>query len=77
MSFSLGYRTTESKELTDAVLLACGKSLYIANAFEEKCRYILRLANLISATETHRGANLHDIFDYLPKDKLLAQTIAS
>ncbi|MFI5173699.1 MAG: hypothetical protein ACHQKY_02500 [Terriglobia bacterium] len=59
----------------DAALLAAGKALYLANAFESKCRYVLRIANLVSFLDAHPGAGLDDAIASLARDKFLHPTI--
>jgi hypothetical protein len=62
-------------EAADAALMAAGKALYLANAFESKCRFVLRVANLESFLETHPGAGLDDAIASLAREKLLYPTI--
>lgn len=58
-------------EVVDAALLAVGKALYLANAFESKCRFVLRIANLTSYIEAHPEAKLDGAVASLARDKLL------
>jgi hypothetical protein len=46
MAWSLGYLPPREPELLDDFFLAAGKCLYLANAFEKKCRWLLRFAEL-------------------------------
>ncbi|BEL12832.1 hypothetical protein Q0Z83_110230 [Actinoplanes sichuanensis] len=75
MSWSLSVRATRNPELVDAVLLAAGKSLYIANAFEAKCKSVLQIFNLVTAVEADSIRSLEDTLASLPPDRKLHQTI--
>lgn len=75
MTWSLGYLPTREPELVDALHLSAGRSLHIANAFESKCRSILRLTNLADAFDTDPVADLRQAIASLPDDKLLGPTL--
>ncbi len=57
--------------------MAAGKALYIANAFESKCRFVLKIAQLESYIEGRPEATLPDAIASLSKEKLLGPTIAT
>ena len=46
MGWSLSHLQHSNPALVDQALLSAGKALYLANAFESKCRFVLRIANL-------------------------------
>ncbi|MGW4526950.1 hypothetical protein [Amycolatopsis sp. NPDC004378] len=75
MSWSLSYQSVRNPELVDALLLAAGKALYLANAFEEKCKYVLRMSNLAEAIEADPVLTLEQAVAALPTEKMLGGTI--
>ncbi len=77
MGWSLSHLPPREPTLVDAALMAAGKALYISNAFESKCRYVLRIAELESYIESHPEATLPDAIASLSKEKLLGPTIAT
>ncbi|MFE4305685.1 hypothetical protein [Streptomyces sp. NPDC056891] len=76
MTWSLGYLPPREPELLDALFLSAGRSLHIANAFEEKCRWMVRCINLV---EVHQNADpvatFEEIIAALPADKMLGPTL--
>lgn len=52
MTWSLDYIPPKEPEKLDALFLAAGRALYLANEFESKCRWVL----LIDVMETHYKA---------------------
>lgn len=76
MGWSVGsHIPARDPEAVDAALLAAGKALYLANAFESKCRFVLRIANLVSFVDEHPGSGLDDAIASLARDKLLHPTL--
>ncbi|GAA2523356.1 hypothetical protein [Streptomyces longisporus] len=75
MTWSLGYLPPREPELLDALHLSLGRSLYVANAFETKCRYVLRIINLVAAAQADPVADLAQAIATLPTDKLLGPTL--
>ena len=75
MGWSLSLGQPREPELCDAVLFAAGKALYIANVFEEKCRFVLRIANLESFVLNKPEASLVEGIAALAKDKMLHSTL--
>lgn len=75
MGWSLSLQQPLEPELCDAVLFAGGKALYIANAFEKKCQFVLRIANLESFILNKPQASLADAIAALAKDKMLHSTL--
>lgn len=75
MTWSLGYLPFREPELSDALHLSAGRSLHLANAFEAKCRFVLRIANLIDALDADPVADLELAIASLPPDKLLGPTL--
>jgi hypothetical protein len=76
MGWSLNIRGTfRDREAVDVALLAAGKALYLANAFESKCQYVLRIAKLASFLEVHGNAGLDDALASLARDKFLHPTL--
>ncbi len=76
MTWSLGYLPLREPDLLDALFLAAGRSLHIANAFEGKCRWMLRCINLV---EVHQNADpvatFEDLIAALPADKMLGPAL--
>ena len=52
-----------------------GRALYISNAFEDKCRYVLRMINLIEKINGDPVLKLEEAIAQLPKDKMLDPTL--
>ncbi|MFI6658133.1 hypothetical protein ACIBL8_21720 [Streptomyces sp. NPDC050523] len=75
MTWSLGYLPPREPMLLDALHLSLGRSLYLANAFEMKCRYVLRIINLVAAVGADPVADLQQAIATLPNDKLLGPTL--
>jgi hypothetical protein len=75
MSWTLNHQQVTQPELLDAFFLAAGKDLCFANAFEAKCKYILRMINLTeyssSGGDISESATLAKLF----KSKQLGLTI--
>ena len=76
MGWSLSHLQHPNPKLVDSALLAAGKALHLANAFESKCKFVLRIAKLDSYCELRPDATLPDAIASLSRDKLLAPTIA-
>ncbi|MFE2033033.1 hypothetical protein ACFXBB_07175 [Streptomyces scopuliridis] len=76
MTWSLSRLPPRKPELLDALFLSAGRSLHLANAFEQKCRWIVRCINLV---EMHREADpvatFEDLVATLPADKMLGPTL--
>jgi hypothetical protein len=47
MGWSLGYLPPQEPELLDRFFLTVGRALFLASQFEEKCRFVLRIAKLV------------------------------
>lgn len=75
MGWSLGYLRPEEPELLDRFLLAVGKSLYLATAFEEKCKWVLRVAKIATARKEHSDASAAMVLAKAIRDKFLGPTI--
>lgn len=58
-----------------SVFETLGRALFAAQEFEEKCRYLLRMLNLVEAFESAPGDPLESLVARVPKDKMLGQTI--
>lgn len=61
----------------DHALLTGGRALYVAQAFEEKCRSLLRFGHLTKGAEADPIASLEDLIARLPADQLLGGTLTS
>lgn len=59
----------------DAAMLTGGRALYIAQAFEEKCRSLLRFGYLSEGLESDPIASLEDLIAAVPEDRLLGPTL--
>lgn len=75
MGWSLNYLPPKEPELIDAFFLAVGKALYLSNAFEAKCRFVLRIAKLAHHYEESGDASATISLAQALKDKMLGQTI--
>jgi hypothetical protein len=59
----------------DDALLAAGRALYIAQAFEDKCRSLLRFGYLIDGLSADPVARLEELIAAVPKDRQLKPTL--
>ncbi|MGC5564634.1 hypothetical protein ACPYPG_17575 [Streptomyces sp. FR-108] len=75
MSWSLSLAAPPETDLLDAFFLATGKALYLANAYERKCQYVLRVGNLVTAHQADPSLALEEIIAAAPADKLLGGTL--
>src|SRR4051794_7307691 len=75
MGWSLSWRKLRNPELVDAVMLIGGKALYLANAFEYKCQYLLRIRNLTESLQNDPVIALEEAIAALPRDKMLGATL--
>ncbi len=75
MPWSLDYGRPREPILLDEFFLAAGKALYIANGFEAKLRYVLRMAKL--ANRIKEDDDLDAWFAYMktPTDPLLGRAL--
>ncbi len=76
MGWSLSYLPPKERGLLDGFFLALGKALYLASAFEEKCRFVLRIAKLADHYEQTGDTSATLALTQALKDKMLGQTIA-
>jgi len=76
MTWSLGYLPPREPDLLDALFLSAGRSLHIANAFEGKCRWMLRCVNLVAVHQNvDPVATFEDLIAALPADKMLGPAL--
>ncbi len=75
MGWSLNYLPAKEPELLDEFFLAVGKALYLACAFESKCKWVLRIAKLANHFEETEDASATMSLAKAMKDKLLGPTI--
>lgn len=76
MAWSLDYRFPEEPQRVNKFFKALGKALYIATAFEWKCRYVLRIAKAVEEyQETNDSAATLALLQ-AAKDKMLAPTLS-
>jgi hypothetical protein len=75
MSWSLSLRNPHEPELLDAAFLSTGRALHIANEFESKCRFVLRVSNLIVAVQNDPVLSLREAVASVPRDKMLSATL--
>ncbi|MGY2079716.1 hypothetical protein [Modestobacter sp. SYSU DS0657] len=59
----------------DAALLVGGRALYVAQAFEDKCRSLLRFGHLVDALQADPVAKLEELIGSVPRDRLLKPTL--
>jgi hypothetical protein len=79
MGWSLSYQHPKEPALVDAALLAAGKSLHLANAFEAKCTFVLHIARLDAYFQAHQDAPLMDGVDAVAaasRHKMLGQALS-
>jgi hypothetical protein len=76
MTWSASPYTTKEPLLVDALMLAPGKSLYLACEFERKCQYVLRLLNIVETFKEAGEVNAFLVVARATKDKLIGRTIA-
>jgi hypothetical protein len=75
MGWSLGYLLPKEPSLLDEFFLAVGRALYLSNAFEAKCRHVLRLAKIADKYRQTRDLDATDEFMLAVKDPMLAKAI--
>ncbi|MFJ8301069.1 hypothetical protein ACIQ9R_34925 [Streptomyces sp. NPDC094447] len=75
MSWSLSPLAPQEPKLLDAFFLVVGRALHLANAYEYKCQYVLRVGNLITAHQAGPALSLEEILAAAPADKLLGETL--
>lgn len=75
MGWSLGYLKPREPQLLDALFLSAGRALHLANSFESKCQYVLRIAHLAEATQADPVLGLQEVIANLPRDKMLGGTL--
>ncbi|MFJ9864484.1 hypothetical protein [Streptomyces sp. NPDC101165] len=75
MGWSLSYLKPREPRLLDALFLSAGRALHLANAFESKCQYVLRMANLAEAAQADPVLGLQEMINGLPPDKMLGGTL--
>jgi len=61
----------------ESLMLAFGKSLYLASEFESKCQFVLRILNVVEMFQTTTTGSAKATFAAaaVAKDRLLAKTI--
>ncbi|MGW1505727.1 hypothetical protein ACWCQW_45925 [Streptomyces mirabilis] len=74
MGWSLSYLKPREPRLLDALFLSAGRALHLANAFESKCQYVLRMANLAEAAQADPVLSLQEMINAVPPDKMLGGT---
>lgn len=77
MTWSLSLLKPREPELLDALFLSVGRALHLANAYEDKCQYLLRVGNLITAHQTDPAMTFEEAVASVPADKLLGGTLHS
>ncbi|MFZ3497191.1 hypothetical protein ACODT5_28875 [Streptomyces sp. 5.8] len=75
MSWSLSRFAPPDPELLDALFLAVGRALHLANAYEDKCQYVLRIGNMITAQQADPLLTLDEMIVAAPADKMLGGTL--
>ncbi|MEU0071292.1 hypothetical protein ABZ027_17355 [Streptomyces sp. NPDC006332] len=75
MGWSLGYLKPREPRLLDALFLSAGRALHLANSFESKCQYVLRMAHFAEAAQADPVLGLQEIIAGLPQDKMLGGTL--
>ncbi|MEU4275320.1 hypothetical protein AB0F57_10260 [Streptomyces tanashiensis] len=75
-SWSISLLKPREPELFDALFLSVGRAL-LANAYEDKCQYVLRVGNLITAHQADPAMTFEEAVASVPADKLLGGTLHS
>lgn len=76
MPWSLNSRMPpQDPGLVDAAMLATGKALYLANAFESKCKYILQFLKLTDFLDKNPGCAHPDALAHIAQTKMLGATL--
>ena len=77
MAWVLSEEISGNADHITAALLAAGKALYLANRFEEKCKYFLKVRKLIYEKEegTDPIASLQQTLESLVPGKMLGPTL--
>jgi hypothetical protein len=75
MGWSLSVLRERGPELLAALFQSAGRALHLANAFEAKCTYVLRIANMVELAEGDPVLTLQELIANLPADKMLGPTL--
>ncbi len=75
MAWSLTRLRPDNQQAVDLALMAAGRALYLANHFERKCKFVLRIANLETALIGSPQMPFADALASVAKDKWLGPTI--
>ena len=75
MGWSLGYLPPKEPELLRSFFLVVGKALYLSNAFEAKCKYVLRIAKIVTHYRRTQDVSATDYLLQTLKDNMLKKTI--
>lgn len=75
MGWSLNYQPPKEPELLEEFFLTVGKALYLACAFEGKCRWVLRIAKLADHYQQTGDASATMALARAMKDKVLGPTL--
>ncbi|MFZ4299936.1 hypothetical protein ACOZE3_18720 [Streptomyces cinereoruber] len=75
MGWSLGYLQPREPQLLDALFFSAGRALHLANSFESKRQYVLRMKHFAEATQADPIMELQEIISSLPSKKMLGNTL--
>lgn len=75
MPWSLDYQQPKEPALLEQLFLVAGKALYLASAFEGKCKFLLRLIKIIHFHESTGDTSATAALAKLLKEKMLGATI--
>lgn len=75
MAWSLTRLSPDNQQAVDLALMAAGRALYLANDFERKCKFVLRVANLETSLIRSPEMSFADFLASVAKDKSLGITI--
>ena len=76
MSWSLSHIFPATPGHVDRALNAAGRALYLANAYESKCHFVLRIAELSEYIERVPCASFAEALASASRDRLLGPVIA-
>lgn len=76
MGWSLGYLPPREPKRLDEFFLAVGKTLYLANGYEAKCRWLLEVVRMVDALQDGNDLDAAMMICRALKEKTLASTLA-
>ena len=75
MGWSLNYQNLRKPDRLNSFLLSVGKALYLANAFEYKCKYVLQMFKLVRHIDAGNSLDSALTLTDTMKNKVLGKTL--